>query len=180
MQDACCGISGVLRVRLPGGFDERGAFFELFRLGWLPEVFDSEVQVNCSISERNALRGLHFHRRQADLWFACSGRVRAALVDVRAGAPGFGRGEMLDLDGSRPEGLLIPPGVAHGYLALERSCIIYVVSRFYDGSDEQGIAWDDPDLGLEWGCENPILSGRDRSNPPLKSLSAPPVESGAR
>jgi dTDP-4-dehydrorhamnose 3,5-epimerase len=167
---SACAIPGVLRISLPGGTDHRGSFNEIFRLEWFRGVFGGEMQVNCSISEQGVLRGLHFHLGQTDLWYPCTGRIRAALADARPGSPAFGTTTLLDMEGGSSTALLIPPGVAHGFLALERSCLIYVVNSYYDGMDELGIAWDDPDLGIDWGCSNPLLSERDRSNPSFRSL----------
>jgi dTDP-4-dehydrorhamnose 3,5-epimerase len=163
-------IPGVRRVTLPGGTDERGSFTEIFRREWLPDIFGDEIQVNCSVSRKGTLRGLHFHLRQTDLWFPCSGLVRAALADVRPASPAYGKTSLLELRGGEPAGIIIPPGVAHGFLAIDDSSLVYVVNRHYDGTDEQGIAWDDPDLGIEWGCSDPLLSNRDRSNPSFRML----------
>ena len=73
----------------------------------------------------------------------------------------------MDMDGERPEALLIPPGVAHGFAAFTDLMLIYVVDRYFDTADELGIAWDDPGPGLDWGLAEPILSKRDRENQPF-------------
>jgi len=169
MKEACA-IPGVLRIALPGGIDPRGCFSEVFRLRWFGREFGDEVQVNCSVSEAGVLRGMHFHNRQYDLWYPCTGHIRAAFADVRVGSATFGLTDLLELRGEGSCAILIPPGVAHGYLAVERSCLVYVVDRYFDGSDEYGIAWDDPDLGIDWGCPSPILSERDRGNQSFRSL----------
>lgn len=166
-----CSIPGVLLISLHRGIDQRGSFSEIFRKEWFGETFGPEIQVNCSVSEEGTLRGLHFHSRQHDFWYPCAGRIRAALADLRKGSGTFGRTALMHMDGEGSQGLLIPPGVAHGFLALERSSLIYVVSSYYDGTDEQGIAWDDPDLGIDWGCSAPLLSERDRTNPSFRWLS---------
>jgi dTDP-4-dehydrorhamnose 3,5-epimerase len=164
-------IEGVSRLALTPFDDERGCFCEVFRREWLPGVFPDPIQVNLSLSRMNVLRGLHYHRRQADLWVLLSGRIRAALYDTRSGSPTSGRSDVLEIAGGPHEGLLIPPGVAHGYLALEDSCLLYLVNSYYDGSDEHGVAWDDPGLGIDWGIDDPVLSPRDRANPRLSALT---------
>jgi dTDP-4-dehydrorhamnose 3,5-epimerase len=67
-------------------------------------------------------------------------------------------------------GLYIPSGVAHGFLALTQATLIYFVDNYYDGSDEYGVAWDDPDIGVPWGAEEPVVSRRDRENPRLSEI----------
>ena len=62
-------------------------------------------------------------------------------------------------------GLYIPPGVAHGFAALTDVTLVYLLDRYFDGSDEYGVAWDDPEIAADWGIMNPVLSARDRANP---------------
>jgi len=69
-------------------------------------------------------------------------------------------------------GLLIPPGVAHGFLALTEATVNYLVSNYFDGADEHGVAWDDPDLAVPWGVESALISSRDARNPRLRDLPA--------
>jgi len=69
-----------------------------------------------------------------------------------------------------PVGLYIPKGVAHGFYAVEDSFMTYLVDEYYDASDELGVRWDDPALGIRWGAESPILSERDARNPPLAEI----------
>jgi dTDP-4-dehydrorhamnose 3,5-epimerase len=76
--------------------------------------------------------------------------------------------QTLVLDGEEPAVLYIPPGVAHGFLALTDVDLIYWVSEEYDGTDEFGVAWNDPTLAVPWGIDQPILSRRDRENPELR------------
>lgn len=165
------GIPGVEVVRLPEWSDGRGWFREVFRTEWVPGAFSGEVQINLSHTREGALRGLHFHRVQWDWWIPVSGRIRAAVADLRDDSPSFLRTAMLELDGDENTCLLIPPRVAHGFLALADTRLIYAVSRYYDGSDEQGVAWDDPVLSIQWGaCRPPVLSERDRANQSVEDL----------
>jgi dTDP-4-dehydrorhamnose 3,5-epimerase len=162
-------IAGVYIVPLRAFADSRGYFFESFRRGWIPGVRDM-VQGNVSFSKPNVLRGMHYHLKQADFWLVPSGRVRAALYDMRASSPTRGANEVLDLGTDYPFGLYIPKGVAHGFCALVESFMTYLVDEYYDNSDERGVRWDDPALGITWGVESPIVSDRDRQNPLLADV----------
>jgi dTDP-4-dehydrorhamnose 3,5-epimerase len=167
-------IHGVYVVPLRPFSDARGAFFETFRRSWIPEARDM-VQGNCSLSKAGALRGLHYHLKQADFWVLPSGRVRAALYDLRLASPTRGAAEVVEMDADRPIALYIPKGVAHGYRALADSLMFYFVDEYYDDSDEHGLRWDDPALGIDWGAPAPVaplLSGSDRDNPSLADIPA--------
>ena len=162
-------IRGVYYVPLQVFSDERGYFFESFRQSWLPTL-PAMVQGNVSFSNPGVLRGMHYHLRQADFWFAPSGRVLAALYDLRASAPTRGASQVLDLGTAHPFGLYIPPGVAHGYYTVSASLMTYLVDRYYEDTDEKGIRWDDPALGIDWGVRQPIISARDAANPRLEDI----------
>ncbi len=156
-------IPGVqLAPRSPLG-DPRGRFVEVFRVSEVPETF---VQANHSRSKQGVLRGLHYHRTQADLWYVVAGRAQVALVDLRNG-PGAPTVETLNMDSDHPATLYIPAGVAHGFAALSDIELLYWVTAEYDASDEFGIAWNDPQLAIPWELSDPVLSARDRENPPL-------------
>jgi dTDP-4-dehydrorhamnose 3,5-epimerase len=162
-------IAGVYIVPLRAFSDSRGYFFESFRRSWIPGVPDM-VQGNVSFSKPKVLRGMHYHLKQADFWLVPSGRVRAALYDLRTSSPTRGQTEVLDLGTEFPFGLYIPKGVAHGFCALVDSFMTYLVDEYYDNSDERGVRWDDPALGLAWGIDEPIVSDRDRENPLLADI----------
>ena len=184
------GIRGVRYGAIARHADSRGAFRELWRAssfgplepgaaGAAAGIEPRFVQANLSTSAPGVLRGLHLHRRQLDYWVVGAGRALAALVDVRP---------LLDGTGDRPtvetrelgadDWVVIPVGVAHGFLALDALELIYLVTNEYDGSDELGFAWDDPAAGVPWPAVHetadgrPILSDRDRANPPLRDLVA--------
>jgi dTDP-4-dehydrorhamnose 3,5-epimerase len=171
---ASANIQGVYHVRLGVYEDERGRFLETFRKSWFPQRNWGNVQVNRSESRAGVLRGLHYHFRQVDYWHVLRGSLRAGLVDVRPDSPTFKHTEIVPMSGAVGEGLFIPCGVAHGFVALTDVLMTYVVDNYYDPGDEHGIAWNDPDLALEWGVVQPVLSGRDRQNP---RLAAVPVDS---
>lgn len=170
--------------------DSRGAFRELWRASSFPTLESTDtgapagsetrfVQANLSTSARGVLRGLHYHRRQLDYWIVAGGRAFVALVDVRplstevSGRPLVETRELVADDW-----VVIPTGVAHGFLALDNLELMYLVTNEYDGSDELGFAWDDPSAAVPWppvaGTPDgrPILSDRDRSNPSLVDLVA--------
>lgn len=165
-------IEGVGVFRPEAHRDERGELTEVFRVDWLGEDGRPPMQANLSVSRKGVLRGLHYHRMQSDYWVVVCGRLRAGLADLRRGSPTEGAGMCVDLSDRRPSGLYIPPGVAHGYYALTDVSLVYLVDELYTGRDEQGVAWDDPELGLDWCIGRaPVLSTRDESNPRWAQLA---------
>ena len=155
--------------------DGRGAFGELWRDDWTAGLAPDGVpgamrQANLSRSDARVLRGLHLHRRQADLWVMVEGRAFVALVDVRPAIEGIGPPRVETIDASPGETLYLPAGVAHGFYARDPITLVYLVTNTYDGTDELGFAWDDPDAAVPWPDAEPILSGRDASAPSLAEL----------
>ncbi len=165
-------MPGVGVMPLKAHADARGRFIETYRQEWFPGR-PAMLQGNRSDSVAGVLRGLHFHRKQADYWYVPEGRVLAALADLRAGSPTEGAVAVLELGRGAEVGLYVPPGVAHGYYALEAATMTYLVDQYYDPSDELGVAWDDPELGVPWPFEGkPLLSPRDEQNPRLAAIPA--------
>ena len=187
---AASSLAGVRYGGLVRHADARGSFRELWRASAFPALTPAEtgarpgtepafVQANLSTSLPGVLRGLHYHRRQLDYWVVLSGRALVALVDVRPLLEG--RGERAPVETRElavDEWVVIPAGVAHGFLALEALELLYLVTNEFDNSDELGFAWDDPAVGVSWPAVagtpdgRPILSDRDRSNPSLADLVA--------
>jgi dTDP-4-dehydrorhamnose 3,5-epimerase len=169
-------LAGVSYGRVVRHADERGAFRELWRASSFGSEAGTFVQANLSTSAPGVLRGLHYHRHQLDYWVVATGRAFVALVDVRPAIEGGGRAIVETRELARDEWVVIPVGVAHGFLALEPLEVLYLVTNEYDGSDELGFAWDDPGVAVPWPRLEvtpdglPILSDRDRSNPPLAEL----------
>ncbi len=157
-------IHDVVIVDLQAHSDERGRFVETFRQEWFPGL-PPLVQGNRSDSRRGVLRGLHFHRHQADYWYAPNGRILVAMHDLRRSSPTRGASEHFEIGEGAELGVYIPPGVAHGFQALSDATLTYLVDRYYDPSDENGLAWDDPDAAIPWPIADPILSPRDMENP---------------
>jgi dTDP-4-dehydrorhamnose 3,5-epimerase len=173
------GIEGVLLFRLTTHPDLRGSFTEDYRREWISGGREM-VQGNISKSKANVLRGLHFHRQQADWWNFYQGSAVVGLYDLRTGSPTEGTGLALRLDTEEElHGLYIPRGVAHGFYAKNDVLLHYMVDNYYTGSDEFGVTWDDPGLGIDWPSRDPILSDRDRSNPGLGEVLAEAPAYGA-
>ena len=156
-------ITGVLITKLDRFEDERGSFSEIANRAGLPVEMS---QTSHSHSKRGVLRGLHFHRTQSDLWYLATGRAQIALVDLRD--PGSVPVQQTWVaDSQTPATVFIPPGVAHGYLALTDIDMLYQTSHEYDPDDEHGLAWNYPQLQIAWDIPDPVLSERDRNNPGL-------------
>ena len=93
------------------------------------------------------------------------GRARVGLHDLRVGSPTEGASLTLEIGEHDDRGVFIPPGVAHGFAALTDLTLTYLVDGYYNPDDELGVAWDDADIGIDWGVGDPILSARDKGNP---------------
>jgi dTDP-4-dehydrorhamnose 3,5-epimerase len=129
-------------------------------------------QVNLSRSEERVLRGLHVHRRQADLWVVADGHPFIALIDLRGAISGTGAVEIETVDARPGDAFYLPAGVAHGFYARDPLTLIYFVTNEYDGTDELGFRWDDPAVAVAWPDPDPIVSERDASAPSLAELLA--------
>ena len=168
------GIVGVVPVVLASHPDDRGSLTEVYRGSWLPGA-EPMVQANLSRSRAGVLRGMHFHRRQADFQVFVDGVASVGLFDLRGGSPSEGRSASVAVDATAGGmGLYIPPGVAHGFCAVTQVTLMYLVDREFSGEDEHGVAWDDPGLGIDWPVPSPVLSARDRRNPSLAEVLLDP------
>jgi dTDP-4-dehydrorhamnose 3,5-epimerase len=155
--------------------DERGFFFESYHELKFAElgIKDRFVQDNHARSVRHTLRGLHYQikRPQAKLCRVIQGEVLDVAVDVRRASPTFGKWESQVLSAENRLQMYVPPGFAHGYLVLtETAEFLYKCSDFYNPEYERGVAWNDQDIGINWVIQRPILSAKDRKNPPLLSI----------
>jgi len=165
-------IPDVIVMRPTVREDARGFFFESYRadkfaaLG-IHEIF---VQDNHSKSGRGTLRGLHYQLRhpQAKLCRVVRGEVLDVAVDIRVGSPTFGQWVSATLSADNKLQIFIPRGFAHGFFTLSDSAeFLYKCSDFYRAEDEHGILWSDPDLAIEWGASDPLLSDKDKNYPTL-------------
>jgi dTDP-4-dehydrorhamnose 3,5-epimerase len=155
--------------------DARGFFLETYHLekyraGGIPGPF---VQDNHSRSVKRTLRGVHAQRRrpQGKLVRAVEGEMFDVAVDIRPGSATFGRWVGVRLSGDNFHQLYVPPGFAHGFCVLSDMVHVeYKCTELYDGADEIGLVWDDPDVGIEWPIADPIISDKDRRLPRLRDL----------
>jgi dTDP-4-dehydrorhamnose 3,5-epimerase len=156
--------------------DERGFLVETFSApAWRELGVDVEfVQDNHSRSRAGILRGLHFQTRpgQAKLVRCSRGRIWDVAVDLRRDSPTFGRWEAHELDDELHRQLFVPAGFAHGFCVLsEIADVYYKLSSLYDPATEAGIAWNDPEIGIDWPIDDPELSERDRAAPRLTEIA---------
>jgi dTDP-4-dehydrorhamnose 3,5-epimerase len=155
--------------------DERGFLVETFRESEMSGLgIDARfVQDNHTRSAARVLRGIHLQRGQAKLVRCPSGRIWDVAVDLRPDSPTYRQWEGYDLDGVAHRQLFIPDGFGHGFCVLSDSAdVLYRISSYYDPALETGIAWNDPELAIEWPIEAPVLSERDRNAPKLAEVAA--------
>jgi dTDP-4-dehydrorhamnose 3,5-epimerase len=160
-------LDGLKLIRPRVFADSRGFFLESYQERRYAEagIECRFVQDNHSRSSRGVIRGLHYQSvpGQAKLVRVTSGRIFDVAVDIRPDSPTFGRwhGEWLDADEHAQ--MFVPVGFAHGFcVASEAADVLYKVSSVYDPGLERGIRYDDPEIGIEWPLEDPVLSDRDR------------------
>ncbi len=147
--------------------DERGYFMESYnklKIGKM--IKDDFVQDNESLSRKNVLRGLHLQlppHAQAKLIRVIKGSILDVAVDLRQDSDTYGKHFKHVLSGENKKQLYVPEGFAHGFLTLEDDTLInYKCSSYYHADSETSILWNDPDLNIDWGLENPILAEKDR------------------
>ena len=135
------------------------------------------VQDNQSLSQKGVLRGLHFQKppfAQGKLVRVIKGSVLDVAVDIRRGSPTYGQYQAEVLSEENQAQFWIPPGFAHGFLTLEDHTIFsYKCTEYYNRESEDGIRWNDPDVHINWGVQNPTLSDKDQAASFLKDLESP-------
>ena len=169
-------LPGVLVVKPRVFVDPRGFFMETYRENVLAAagIREQFVQDNHSRSSRDVLRGLHYQLRnpQAKLCRVSSGEVLDIAVDIRVGSPNFGKWVSVLLSGENRLQLYIPTGFAHGFaVRSETADFLYKCSEYYDASDDRGVLWNDPEIGIDWQTQSPILSDKDQRNLPLSQIA---------
>ena len=147
--------------------DDRGFFLESYNIAAFQEVGlpTNFVQDNHSRSAQGVLRGLHYQHPQwqGKLVRAVVGKVFDVAVDIRRASPSFGKWTGVALTAENHRQLYIPPGFAHGFCVLSAVAeLIYKCTQTYKPSDEAGILWNDPDIGIKWPIQNPILATKDK------------------
>lgn len=168
-------IPGVVIIEPKVFGDNRGYFFE----SWSQKDFDEKVrpikfvQDNESKSCYGVLRGLHFQKgehSQSKLVRVVKGRVLDVAVDIRKGSPTFGKHVAVELTEDNHRQFFIPRGFAHGFVVLSEEAIFqYKCDNFYAPQSEGALAWDDPEIGIDWGvpADKIILSSKDKVHPRL-------------
>jgi dTDP-4-dehydrorhamnose 3,5-epimerase len=169
-------LDGLVLVEPEVFGDERGFLVETYSApGWRELGIEVEfVQDNHSRSAGGILRGLHFQTSpgQAKLVRCVRGRIWDVAVDLRRESPTYRRWEGYELDDVRHRQLFVPVGFAHGFCVLsDEADVAYKLSSLYDPATEAGIAWDDPDVGVDWPLSDPRLSDRDRNAPRLAEVA---------
>lgn len=174
-------IEGLVIIEPRIFTDGRGYFFESFsQCEFAEKVCDTVfVQDNESKSTYGVLRGLHFQKpphAQSKLVRVVSGRVLDVAVDIRKGSPTFGRHVAVELTGDNHRQLFIPRGFAHGFAVLSPEVVFqYKCDNYYAPQSEGAIAWNDPQLGIDWQIpqNDTILSDKDRHHPALGAAEIP-------
>ncbi len=169
-------FKGVFIIELDIFNDSRGYFFETFNAKRYKDLGINLdfVQDNISVSKKGTLRGLHYQvppKAQGKLCHVIKGSVLDAAVDLRFGSPTFGQHFIIELSEKNHTQIFIPVGFAHGFAVLSDEAIFqYKCSEFYSKEHERSIRFDDPDLNINWGIENPIVSNKDRNGKFFKDI----------
>jgi dTDP-4-dehydrorhamnose 3,5-epimerase len=170
MQITQTNLPGVLLIEPRVFDDDRGHFFETFNERTFRELTGVDarfVQDNQSRSAKHVLRGLHYQIRQPQgkLVRVLNGRVFDVSVDLRRSSATFGQWTGITLSSDDKRSIWIPAGFAHGFLTLSDSAdVFYKTTDFYAPEHERTIAWNDPDVGVDWPLSaEPILSAKDRA-----------------
>ena len=167
--------------------DERGLFVETYRRSWFP-LGREMIQANRADRAAGCVVGLHYHLHQADYWYVVRGRARVVLHDLRSGSP-TERGDLQPRPrrGGAPRACTSRPGWPTASAPSRDLTLTYLVDGYYNPDDELGVAWDDPDVGADWGLVDPVVSGRDQVQPgagrpgrgPPAPLRAPALRAGS-
>lgn len=173
------GFEGLYIIQPSVFEDKRGYFFE----SWNQQKFHEQgldldfVQDNQSMSASNVLRGMHFQVppwEQGKLVQVLQGSAMDVVVDLRKNQPTFGKNFKLVISAREKNMLWIPPGFAHGFLTLEENTLFfYKCTQLYNKESERAIIWNDPQLNIDWGVENPVVSEKDKSAMNFRDFNSP-------
>lgn len=172
-------MDGPLVLQPKVFYDERGYFYEsynadAFKNAGIPDVF---VQDNQSLSQKGALRGLHFQAppfAQGKLVRVIKGAVYDVIVDIRKNSSTYGQHYGIELTEENFTMFWVPPGFAHGFVTLKDNTIFtYKCTNVYNKASEGGLLWSDPALGIDWNIETPIVSDKDKVLPNFENLVSP-------
>ena len=155
--------------------DHRGYFLESYKNNIFREadIKVDFVQDNISKSTKGTLRGLHYQKvqPQAKLVKCIYGTILDVAVDIRTNSKTFAQYVAVKLSEDNHKQMYVPEGFAHGFLVLSEEAIVYYkCSTYYHKQSERGIIWNDPQIGINWGIKDPILSNKDKDQPKLTSL----------
>lgn len=173
-------IEGIVIFETHVFHDERGYFMEFynekkFKKNILENL--SFKQDNISCSKKNVLRGMHFQLppfEQGKLVQVIKGKALDVVVDLRKGSKTFGEHLRIELSGNNKKKLWIPPGFAHGFLSLENDTILsYKCTNYYSKDHEMDLLWNDENLNIDWGIENPIISEKDKVATKFENFNSP-------
>lgn len=169
-------IPEIILIEPEAFSDSRGYFLESFKssdflLNNVPNCF---VQDNLSFSKQNVIRGMHFQKKpkeQGKLVSVIKGSVLDIAVDLRKNSSTFLKWIAVELNDKNHAMLYIPEGFAHGFLTLTKEVyLLYKCTKEYDPKSDSGIRWDDPDIGIEWPIDKPIVSEKDQHLPTFRNL----------
>lgn len=168
-------FAGLLEIIPQVYNDERGWFYEFYKRNSFQQhdIQYDFPQENMSFSKKGVIRGLHLQRpphEQAKLVTVLQGKVLDVVVDLRKDEPTYLGVYYCRLDSEKRNMLMVPEGFAHGFAALEDSVFFYKCSHLYHKEAEAGIRYDDPDLGINWEVESPIISDKDKQLPFLQDF----------
>ncbi len=169
-------FSGLIVIEPKAFYDNRGFFMETYKESQFREngIKEQFVQDNFSKSSKGILRGLHFQKEpkaQGKLIQVLYGRVWDVAVDLRDDSPTYLKWIGMELNDTERKMFYIPPGFAHGFVTLSDEVLFqYKCTNEYDMVSERGIRWDDPDIGITWPVEKPLVSDRDNELPFVKEI----------
>jgi dTDP-4-dehydrorhamnose 3,5-epimerase len=176
-------VLNIIKTQLPGVIqiepacfkDNRGFFLETYHQAKYKGagIEKAFVQDNHSHSSKHILRGLHFqlNHPQDKLIYPVTGEIFDVAVDIRRGSPTFCQWAGAYLSAQNKRQMYVPGGFAHGFIVLsEAADVIYKCTDVYSPGDEYGIYWNDPEIGIKWPADTPVLSEKDRQNPALKDI----------
>lgn len=170
-----CDIPGLVIIEPKVFGDARGYFMETWNQQRYHDAgFDwNFVQDNISVSRRGILRGLHFQnpKGQGKLVYVLQGEVFDVAVDLRKSSPTFGRWHGLTLSAENKRQFFVPAGFAHGFAVLsETAMFAYKCTEFYNPQNEMALLWNDPEVGVQWPLEAPLLSDKDARGVRLRDI----------
>ncbi|MFY8189743.1 MAG: dTDP-4-dehydrorhamnose 3,5-epimerase [Bacteroidia bacterium] len=172
-------IEGILIIEPQIFKDSRGYFFESYNQYKMEAagIALSFVQDNQSLSQKGAVRGLHFQAppfEQGKLVRVVAGAVRDVVVDIRKNSPTYGQHFSIDLSAENQLMFWIPPGFAHGFETLtDNTIFLYKCTNMYHKNSEGGLFWNDPAIGIKWQTQDAIVSEKDMILPTLKDFVSP-------